>query len=221
MDSVLASDFMARLQQAQDALAIKTGLSLVLVDSQGREITIPSHLPLVCAQESHANRCLSDFRQLIKKARSQEEAVIQKCFGGLFVLGFKTAFRIDQGEVFLIGGRTDDLSSIQNGLNLISAIYSLPVATAGIAGDRDGRPEERALVTGVLSVLTIQEIRILRLIGEGFSNKAIAAQLYISPNTVKAHVSRILQKLQLSNRTDAALFALENGLVRRDQIVQK
>ena len=100
MDSELASDFMTRLQQTQDALAIKTGLSLVLMDSQGQEITIPSHLPLVCAQESHANRCLSDFRQLIKKTRAQEEAVIQKCFGGLYVVGFKTAFRIDRGRSF-------------------------------------------------------------------------------------------------------------------------
>lgn len=56
------------------------------------------------------------------------------------------------------------------------------------------------------SLLSPREIEILGCLGKGMSNKDIADTLYISENTVKKHVSRILDKLDLSDRTQAALF---------------
>jgi DNA-binding NarL/FixJ family response regulator len=61
--------------------------------------------------------------------------------------------------------------------------------------------------------LTERETEVLGLIGRGRSNKEIARDLVLSEKTVKTHVSNILQKLQLSDRTQAALFAVHNGLV--------
>lgn len=61
--------------------------------------------------------------------------------------------------------------------------------------------------------LTSRETEILRYIAQGHSNKYIARQTGIEERTVKAHVSSILAKLGLSSRTQAALFALKQGLI--------
>ena len=62
--------------------------------------------------------------------------------------------------------------------------------------------------------LTHREIDVLKLIGEGMSNRDISEVLEISENTVISHVGRILNKLELDNRTQAALYARKQGLVR-------
>jgi DNA-binding NarL/FixJ family response regulator len=61
--------------------------------------------------------------------------------------------------------------------------------------------------------LTARETETLRLLARGLANKEIAAGLGISEMTVKTHVSNILSKLNLASRTQAALFALREGLV--------
>jgi two-component system, NarL family, response regulator LiaR len=61
--------------------------------------------------------------------------------------------------------------------------------------------------------LTERETETLRLIARGLSNKEIADKLSVSEVTVKTHVSSILSKLNLQSRTQAALFALKEGLV--------
>lgn len=63
--------------------------------------------------------------------------------------------------------------------------------------------------------LTNREMEVLRLIAKGHSNTTIAEECFISENTVKGHVSNILSKLQLADRTQAAVFAWEQGLVQR------
>lgn len=65
--------------------------------------------------------------------------------------------------------------------------------------------------------LTNREMEILRLIARGHSNTEIAEDLVISENTVKGHVSNILSKLHLADRTQAAVFAWEQGLVHKDE----
>lgn len=61
--------------------------------------------------------------------------------------------------------------------------------------------------------LTEREIEVLTLVARGFSNKDIARELVINPRTVSVHVSHILNKLALENRTQATLYALRTGLV--------
>ncbi|HUI90090.1 MAG TPA: response regulator transcription factor [Anaerolineales bacterium] len=61
--------------------------------------------------------------------------------------------------------------------------------------------------------LTARELDILRLVAQGHSNKEIAKQLTIAEETVHAHVSNILNKLHLASRTQAALYALKEGIV--------
>lgn len=65
--------------------------------------------------------------------------------------------------------------------------------------------------------LSPRELEVLLLIAEGLTNAEIAVRLVISEKTVKVHVSNILSKLHLFDRTQAAVFAWQQGLVRRDQ----
>jgi DNA-binding NarL/FixJ family response regulator len=71
------------------------------------------------------------------------------------------------------------------------------------AESHDGPPAE----------LTTRELEVLRLLGAGKTNKEIAAELQISERTARTHVSNILGKLDLTSRTQAALWAVRQGLV--------
>ncbi len=61
--------------------------------------------------------------------------------------------------------------------------------------------------------LTQQELHILYYMVNGLTNQDIATKLYISLNTVKTHIAHIFSKLKVSNRTEASIFALGNGLI--------
>lgn len=65
--------------------------------------------------------------------------------------------------------------------------------------------------------LSEREQEVLRLVAEGLSNGQIAERLVLSEKTVKGHVSNILSKLHLTDRTQAAVFAWREGLIRHDE----
>jgi two-component system, NarL family, response regulator LiaR len=65
--------------------------------------------------------------------------------------------------------------------------------------------------------LTERELDVLKLIANGYTNTQIAGELVISENTVKGHVSNILSKLHLADRTQVAVYAWQQGIVRRGQ----
>lgn len=64
--------------------------------------------------------------------------------------------------------------------------------------------------------LSERELEVLRLIAGGLSNSEIAARLVISEKTIKGHLSNILSKLHLMDRTQAAVFAWKQGLINRE-----
>ena len=66
--------------------------------------------------------------------------------------------------------------------------------------------------------LTERELDVLKLIANGMTNSQIAEKLVISENTVKGHVSNILSKLHVADRTQVAVYAWQRGLVQRDQM---
>ena len=64
----------------------------------------------------------------------------------------------------------------------------------------------------IQSELSARELQVLKLIANGKDNALIAAELHISPKTVKNHISNILMKLQIENRIQAAVYAVRSGL---------
>lgn len=74
----------------------------------------------------------------------------------------------------------------------------------------------RQNTVNVFTELSERELEVLRLIAAGANNSSIAEQLVISEKTVKSHVSNILSKLHLADRTQAAVLAWREGVVRRN-----
>ena len=64
-----------------------------------------------------------------------------------------------------------------------------------------------------MEALTERELDILRLVAGGLDNRAIAAQLFLAEKTVGNRLSEIFQKLNVTNRTQAALLAVQHGIV--------
>jgi two-component system, NarL family, response regulator LiaR len=85
------------------------------------------------------------------------------------------------------------------------------VAARVLQNIRGENSNEQTLFTD----LTDRELDVLKLIASGLSNSQIAAELVISENTVKGHVSNILSKLHLADRTQVAVYAWQKGIVKR------
>jgi len=88
------------------------------------------------------------------------------------------------------------------------------VAERVLENIRGDDSEEPALFTE----LTERELDVLRLIAKGMTNSQIAENLVISENTVKGHVSNILSKLHLADRTQVAVYAWQSGIVNKEQM---
>jgi len=86
------------------------------------------------------------------------------------------------------------------------------VAARVLENIRGENTEEQPLFTE----LTDRELDVLKLIANGLTNSQIADKLVISENTVKGHVSNILSKLHLADRTQVAVYAWQSGIVQRE-----
>ncbi|MCL5996897.1 MAG: response regulator transcription factor [Chloroflexi bacterium] len=178
---------------------------------------------------------------VVGEAASGEEALAQAALwradvvvmdahmpGG--ITGIETTRRIKracpEAQVIMLSGYADDARVI--GALRAGAITYLP---------KDSEPEQlleavrqaaagKALLDPELmkrvmeaqglryaDVLTARELDVLRGVAGGLTNAEIASELHVSEETVKTHLSNILRKLNLTHRTQAAVFALKNGLV--------
>jgi DNA-binding NarL/FixJ family response regulator len=95
-----------------------------------------------------------------------------------------------------------------NGESLISPTIASKVLQRVRASNK--QPEIESTIRAELSD---REIEVLKLIANGKDNAMIAAELHISPKTVKNHISNILMKLQIDNRIQAAVYAVRSGIV--------
>lgn len=108
-------------------------------------------------------------------------------------------------------------SSPQRLLRAIRDVYrGEPSISPDVAKKLMMEMQRPALLPPTAEPLTQREVDVLRLIAKGLTNQEIAAQLVIGEGTVRTHVSNILSKLHLANRTQAALYALREGFASLD-----
>jgi len=88
-----------------------------------------------------------------------------------------------------------------------------PRVAARVLQELHGRVKDQE---NPFTTLTTRELEVLKLIAEGLSNNEITERLVLSLHTVKGHVSNILSKLHLADRTQAAVYAWKKGVVHRD-----
>lgn len=114
-------------------------------------------------------------------------------------------------------GASGFLLKTANSKQLIRAVYSalndgMPIhedVTAKVIPNLMKREEEKVEIP---ENLTDRELAIIKRVGEGKTNKEIAEELFLSVGTVKNHISAILQKLELRDRTQLAIFAVKHHL---------
>ncbi|MFD9099421.1 response regulator [Streptomyces collinus] len=114
-------------------------------------------------------------------------------------------------------------SQLADGIRLVAAGEALlaPSATRRLISEftrmanASSTPNCRpgAMAGADLAELTGRELEVLMLIAQGYSNTEIASDLCVTESTIKTHVSKVLVKLGLRDRTQAAIFAYENGVV--------
>jgi len=79
---------------------------------------------------------------------------------------------------------------------------------------REYKRKDRNMADAIENNLTKREYEVIRLISKGFNNKEIAIELFISEKTVKNHVSNIFKKIKVTDRTQAALYAIKHNITK-------
>lgn len=216
----LPADWLAQLQRVQDLLSQAHQICLVVLDGDGNEVTVPSRLPAQCTVQLARNEagCARAISGAIARARHTRQAITVCCPSGrsFFVapLGVGADDRSGPCNLFVLGGRTGDLSVAV--VTLMEQLFRLVYPPAEQPSRQPcnhpaATPDRR--VTAARPPLTPRECQVLSLIGAGMSNREIASRLFLSEATVKTHITHLLQKLGLANRTEAALYALREGIL--------
>ena len=152
--------------------------------------------------------------------------------GGVEVLEALAAEGISTHTIVLTGADDDELlaRSIQSGAmgyllkdvassQLVDAIHTVASGGCWLPPDlteklfRGMSKKPRGENSAKLSLLTAREMEVFKLLADAKSNADIATMLFISEHTVKVHVSRILEKLGLSSRSEIVKFAIQAGIV--------
>jgi DNA-binding NarL/FixJ family response regulator len=106
-------------------------------------------------------------------------------------------------------------ADLVNGVRIVAAGDALlpPSITRRLSGDFARRRRHQRPSPKATAGLTPRELDVLRLMARGLSNAEIAAELVLAEQTIKTHVGHVLTKLALRDRTQAVVYAYENGLV--------
>jgi DNA-binding CsgD family transcriptional regulator len=123
---------------------------------------------------------------------------------GTFALQWLDYQRLVRSHVGELYGFLIAAGFLALGVAIGMRLLARPAPAAG-----DGNPRAQAALG-----ISPRELAVLQQLAAGRSNKEIAAALHVSPNTVKTHVARLLEKLDASRRTEAIARARELGLLR-------
>ncbi len=195
------SDALESLRRLQPDVLL---LDLQLADGSGRDVL--SALP----QSSRPAADRSPTRAIVLTGHLQDgsaEELISLGASGYLVKSASSAELVRAIRAVHRGEIWADLGTLSR---LVEQLRHVP---AGHAGAATSAPSIRSSSVATRGLLSAREREILQSVGQGFNNSEIAARLYISENTVKAHLSRIFQKLMVADRTQAVVAGLQRGLI--------
>jgi DNA-binding CsgD family transcriptional regulator len=202
-------EVLSNLQLLQDLLSEQFDLFLVLTDQNANEITLPSKLPLSCYENTASDvQCKNCLAACVAKYQAAAGPSLFQCHRQLYFMIFRTNMQYFK-PVYLVGGYTAQPGPLTAKLPLLQAIFNLPIK---LSDDMTPVQHNKQAAIGNSYGLTQQELNILRYMVNGLTNQDIATKLFISLSTVKTHIAHILTKLKVSNRTEAAMLALQNGV---------
>jgi len=122
------------------------------------------------------------------------------------------AIRAGAAGYLLKDTRRDDLVAAIKGTAEGKSFLD-PAVAGKLMRQMAAEPPARPVATGQIEALTERELEVLRLLAQGYSNPEIAQQVHLAAGTVRNYVSTILQKLGVEDRTQAAVVALQRGLI--------
>ncbi|MCQ4043407.1 response regulator [Streptantibioticus rubrisoli] len=194
-----SEDDLAVAGEAEDGLQAVDLTRRLLPDVVLMDIQMPGLDGIGATERISSETGLAAVRVLILTTFGEEENVFAALQAGAsgFLLKDTTP-----------GDLVSAVRTVANGDSLLSPKITRHVIEAGMT-----RRPRRASMRPDLAMLTERELQVLELVGRGMANEEIAEDLFISPLTVKTHVSRLLTKLHARDRAQLVVAAYEGGLL--------
>lgn len=214
---------MIRVVVAEDQSAVRAGLVMILRSAPDIDVVgeaSDGEQAVLMARELRPDVVLMDIQMPRLDGVEATRRVVAERLADVLVL---TTFDLDEyvfgalragAAGFLL--KDTDAERLLEGVRLVARGDGMiaPAVTRRLIGAFAGQPVKRAADPAVLDVLTPREREVLACLGSGRSNAEIAVRLEMAEATTKTHVSRILAKLEMRSRVQAAVLAQELGLVQ-------